>query len=99
MTDTKQRPDGASALVHFVGKGFRRAKLIAAYTIGGLLAVAILTTIMGGSNDAAFLAIAIVVGAEIGLRRYEKKRMAASKGNRHRSTARDGHNYIKESGL
>lgn len=74
MTDTKQRPDGASALVHFVGKGFWRAKLIAAYTIGGLLAVAILTTIMGGSNDAAFLAIAIVVGAEVGLRKHEKKK-------------------------
>ena len=73
MTDTTERPAGASALVRLAGKGFRRAKLIAAYIIGGLLAVAILTTLMGGGNGAALLAIVIVIGAEVGLRRHEKK--------------------------
>ena len=74
MANESERPAGASALVRLVGKGFRQAKLVAAYVIGGLLAVAILTTLMGGSNGAAFLAIAIVVGAEVGLRRHEKKK-------------------------
>lgn len=74
MEDSSERPAGASALVRLMGKGFRRAKLVAVYVIGGLLAVAILTTLMGGSNGAAFLAIAVVVGAEVGLRRHEKKR-------------------------
>ncbi len=74
MTDAKQRPEGASALVHLMGKGIGRAKLVFAYAVGGLLAVAILTTLMGGSNGAAFLAIVIVVGAEVGLRKYEKRK-------------------------
>jgi hypothetical protein len=74
MTDTTERHAGASALVRLVGKGFRQAKLIAVYTIGGLLAVAILSTLMGGSNAAVGLAVLVVVGAELGLRRYEKKK-------------------------
>ena len=73
MEDSSERPAGASALVRLMGKGYRRAKLVAVYVIGGLLAVAILTTLMGGSNGAAFLAIAVVVGAEVGLRRHKKK--------------------------
>lgn len=71
MTD--ERPEGASALVRLVGKGFRHARLVAFYIFGGLLAVAILTMLMGGGNGAALLSIAIVIGAEVGLRKHEKK--------------------------
>lgn len=74
MKDSNRRPEGASALAHLVGKGFRRAATLFVHLIVDLLAIAVLSTIMGSTNDAAFLAIAIVVGAEIGLRRYEKKK-------------------------
>lgn len=74
MENASERPAGASALVRLVGNGFRQAKLVAVYLIGGLLAVAILSSLMGGSNASVGLSILIVVGAEIGLRRYEKKK-------------------------
>lgn len=74
MANESERPAGASAVARLAVKGFGKAKLIAFYAISGLLAVALLASLFGGSNGAMGLAILLVVGAEIGLRRYEKKK-------------------------
>jgi hypothetical protein len=74
MANESARPEGASALARLVGRAYKRAFLIFSYFLIGMLAVLVLTELMGGSNGATFLAIAIVVGAEIGLRRHEKKK-------------------------
>ena len=74
MTDTKRRPEGASAIGHAAASGFRRARALFFHLIIDLMAIAVLTTVMGDTDDAGWLAIAIVVGAEIGLRHYEKRK-------------------------
>ena len=72
MTD--ERPKGASALARLIGRAYKRAFLIFSYFLIGMLAVLVLTELMGGSNGAALLSIAIVIGAEVGLRKHEKKK-------------------------
>ena len=74
MENESQRRDGSSAVGHAVVSGFRRAKRVFIHIFVDMFAVAILASAMGDTNDAAFFAVAIVVGAEIALRRFEKRR-------------------------
>ena len=75
MTDTHhQRREGTSAIGHAAASGFRRARAIFFHLIIDLMAIAVLATVMGDTNGAGFMAIAIVVGAEIGLLHYEKRK-------------------------
>ena len=74
MENESQRRDGSSAVGHAVVSGFRRAKRVFIHIFVDMFAIAILATFMGDTNDSAFFAIAIVVGAEIALRRFEKRR-------------------------
>ncbi|AWP24533.1 hypothetical protein C4901_15360 [Acidiferrobacter sp. SPIII_3] len=75
MTDTHhKRREGTSAIGHAAASGFRRARALFFHLIIDLVAIAVLTTVMGDTDGAGWLAIAIVVGAEIGLRHYEKRK-------------------------
>ena len=74
MNNESQRRDGSSAIGHAAVRGFRRAKRLFIHFFIDMFAIAILATFMGDTNDSAFFAIAIVVGAEIALRRFEKRR-------------------------
>lgn len=74
MTDNHNgRREGASAIGHVAIGGIRQVRALAIHGIVDLLAIAVLASVMGGTSSAAFLAIAIVVGAEIGLRKYEQR--------------------------
>ena len=73
MKDESQRREGSSAIAHATVSGFRRAKRVFIHIFVDMFAIAILASLMGDTNDAAFFAIAIVVGAEIALRRFEKR--------------------------
>ena len=75
MKDTNQRREGISVIDHGITLGFRRARSMAFHLIIDLMAIAILSGVMGNTDGAAYLATAIVVGAEIGLRKFEKKKV------------------------
>jgi hypothetical protein len=74
MENESQRREGSSAIGHAAISGFRRAKRLFIHVFIDMFAIAILASLMGDTNDAAFFAVAIVVGAEIALRRFEKRR-------------------------
>ena len=73
MENESQRREGSSAIAHATVSGFRRVKRVFIHIFVDMFAIAILASLMGDTNDAAFFAIAIVVGAEIALRRFEKR--------------------------
>ena len=73
MGSESHRQEGSSAIGHAAVSGFRRAKRLFIHVFIDMFAIAILASLMGDTDDAGWLAIAIVVGAEIALRRFEKR--------------------------
>lgn len=80
MTDNNEvgRRPGASALGHVAIRTLSRARAIFVHGIVDLVAIMALIFLMslggGNGNGVTILAIAMVVGGEIWLRRHEKKR-------------------------
>ncbi|UEO00468.1 hypothetical protein A9R16_003440 [Acidiferrobacter thiooxydans] len=72
MTDKEERK--GSEIGHLVGGIVKGMKMIMSYMVFGGLAILGLTALMGGGNGASVLAILIVIGAEIGLHRYRKRK-------------------------
>jgi hypothetical protein len=73
MSDQDKERKGGSEIGRLIGGIIEGARTVASYIIFGGLAILGLTALMGGGNDASVLAILIVIGAEVGLRRYRKK--------------------------
>ena len=74
MADTKQRAEGHSAIAHHAAQAWGRLVWLFVHLIFDLFAIGVLADLMGDTNGAVFLSIVIVVGAEIGLRKFEKKK-------------------------
>ena len=72
MADKEHK--GGSEIGRLAGGIIKGARTVVSTVIFGGIAILVLTELMGGSNGATLLAIGIVIGAEIGLRRYRKKK-------------------------
>ena len=73
MSDKDKERKG-SEIGHLVGGIIRGAKTVMSHILVAGLAILGLTTLMGDTDGGSILAIGIVIGAEVGLRRYRKRK-------------------------